>query len=109
MAGPAVRRAGTRAEAVVAHGFLMDVPAPIEFYDAPHAEIGRLVGGGVPGALVHGGRATRNGFRVIEIWETKEQCDRFKAEGVGPASAELTGGRPPAGPVVEEFEPRGLL
>ena len=96
----------------MAYGFVMDVPAPIEFYDAMHAEIGRrtAAAGGVDGMLVHVGRETPNGFQITEIWETKELCDRFNAEIVGPALAELPAGQAPAQePVREEFEPRGLI
>jgi hypothetical protein len=92
------------------YAFVMDVPAPIEFYDALHAEIGRRTPGGVEGFLLHVGRATRTGFQVVEAWESKEQFDRFNAEILGPVLAELSGGRPlPAEPSLEEFEPRGLI
>jgi hypothetical protein len=94
----------------VAYGYVMDVPAPIEFYDAMHAEIERRSAGVAEGMLLHVGRATDGGFQVIEIWESKEQCDRFNADVVGPALAQLTGGQPPpAEPTREEFEPRGLI
>ncbi len=92
------------------YGFVMDVPAPIERYDAVHAEVARLASGGVDGLLVHVGRETRGGFQVTEVWESKELCDRFNAEIVGPALARLAGGlAPPGEPVMEEFEPRGLI
>jgi hypothetical protein len=92
------------------YGFAMDVPGPIEFYDALHAEIDRRSAGRADGLLFHLGRATGGGFQVLEIWESKEHCDRFNAEVVGPALASLTGGQPPPGePAVEEFEPRGLI
>src|SRR4051795_1261003 len=92
------------------YGYEMDVPAPIEFYDALHAAIGRHSDGRADGLLLHLGRATATGFQVIEIWESKDQCDRFNADVVGPALAELTGGQPPpAEPTREEFEPRGLI
>ena len=94
----------------MAYGFVMDVPAPIEFYDALHAEIARLTTGGVDGMLVHVGRATSGGFQVTEIWESKELCDRFNQEIVGPALARLSGGQPPPEhPAIQEFEPRGLI
>ena len=96
----------------MAYGFVMDVPAPIDLYDALHAEIGRRTAarGGADGLLVHVGRETPGGFQVTEIWESREQCDRFNAEIVGPALAELSGGQPPAQePVREDFEPRGLI
>jgi hypothetical protein len=91
------------------YGYEMDVPAPIEFYDALHAAIGRHSNGRADGLLLHLGRATATGFQVIEIWESKDHCDRFNADVVGPALAELTGGLPPGEPTVEEFEPRGLV
>jgi hypothetical protein len=94
----------------MAYGFVMDVPAPIEFYDAVHAEVARLTSGGVDGLLVHVGRETRGGFQITEVWESKELCDRFNAEIFGPALARLSGGQaPPGEPVKQEFEPRGLV
>ena len=92
------------------YGFVMDVPAPIEVYDALHAELRRRTGSTrVEGLLVHVSRPTPGGFQVTEIWESKEECDRYTAELVGPVLAELTGGRPIPDPVMEEFEPRGLV
>jgi len=92
------------------YGFVMDVPAPIESYDALHAEIGRRSTGGVDGLLVHVGRETRGGFQVIEVWESKELCDRFNVEVARPALASLSGGQaPPQQPATQEFEPRGLI
>jgi hypothetical protein len=91
------------------YGFVMDVPAPIALYDALHAELGRRDTGVGRGMLLHLGRATPTGFQVIEVWESKEQCERFTAEVVGPALAQLSGGQPPMEPAMEEFEPRGLI
>ena len=92
------------------HGIVMDVPAPIEFYDALHAEVARRSTGGVDGLLLHVGRPTTGGFQLLEVWESKEKCDRFFAEVVEPARAAVSGGRAaPGQPVVEEFEPLGLV
>ncbi|NYJ07112.1 hypothetical protein [Petropleomorpha daqingensis] len=92
------------------YGFVMDVPAPIEAYEAMHAEIGRRTTGPVEGLLLHLGRATAGGFQIIELWESKEQYDRYDAELVAPVMAEMSGGQtPPDPPTVEEFEPRGLI
>ena len=88
----------------------MNVPAPIKFYDAVHAELARRSTDGVDGLLLHVGRATGDGFQVLEIWESKEKFDRFVAEVLGPAVASVSGGQaPPGEPVMEEFEPRGLI
>ena len=92
------------------HGIVMDVPAPMDFYDALHAEVARRSTGGVDGLLLHVGRPTPGGFQVLEIWESKETCDRFFAEVVRPAFAAVSGDQaPPAEPRVAEFEPRGLV
>ena len=48
------------------YGIITTVPAPVEMYDAVHAEIIKRVG--TPdGMLVHVGRATTNGFQVLEV------------------------------------------
>jgi hypothetical protein len=93
----------------MAFGFVMDVPAPVELYDALHAEINRRTAGRVDGLLVHVGRPTSSGFQVMEIWETREQADSFNDDVVLPALAELSGGRAQQPPGREEFEPRGLI
>jgi hypothetical protein len=93
----------------MAYGFVLDVPAPIEFYDALHAEIGRRSTTTVEGLLLHLGRETRGGFQITEVWESKELCDRFGAEILGPVLAELSGGQAPEAPAREEFEPRGPI
>ena len=92
------------------HGLVIDFPAPIELYDAVHAEIGRRAPDGADGMLLHVGRATRGGFQVLEIWESKEKCDRFFAAVVWPAVDSVSGDQaPPGEPTMEEFEPRGLI
>jgi hypothetical protein len=91
------------------YGIVLDVPAPIEFYDALHAAIGRRGGHAPDGLLLHVGRATDGGFQVMEVWESEEQCDRFNADVVGPSLAELSDRQPTEGPEVATFEPRGLI
>lgn len=90
------------------YAYTVDVPAPIEMYDVVHAEVDRRGGGHADGLIVHLARATAAGFQVLEVWESKEQCDRFGAEVVGPAMAQLGAGGVPE-PPREEFEPRGLM
>ncbi|GGQ56337.1 hypothetical protein [Couchioplanes azureus] len=86
-----------------------EVPAPAELYDAIHAELLRRTEGAVEGLLVHIGRATKRGFEVIEVWESREQFERY-TEFVNTVVAELSQGDfPLAAPAVEEFDLRGLL
>src|SRR5215217_1830427 len=94
----------------MAYAFITDVAAPIAFYDAMHAEIARRTVTDPVGLLVHLGRETRGGFQITEVWESKELCDRYNAEIVDPALADLSGGQaPPEEATIEEFEPRGLV
>jgi hypothetical protein len=92
------------------HGLVMKVPAPTDFYDALHAEVGRRSAGRADGLLLHVGRVTDDGFEVLEIWESKDKCDRFFAEVAWPAAASVSGTHALAGePVTMEFEPLGLI
>ncbi|MGY1603053.1 hypothetical protein [Geodermatophilus sp. SYSU D00815] len=91
-------------------GIVTDVPAPIEVYDALHAELLRRFPGAAAGLLLHVARPTAGGFQVLEVWESREVFDRYNAEVVFPLMAELSGGAPlPAAPPPEEFEVRGLV
>jgi hypothetical protein len=80
-------------------------------YDGMHAEILRRVGMSFDGLLVHIGRATTDGFQVMEIWESKEQYDRANTDIVFPLMRELAGDQPPPSmePATETFEIRGLV
>ena len=37
-----------------------------------------------PGFILHAGYATPEGWRIVEVWETKEDSDRFYAKYVAP-------------------------
>jgi hypothetical protein len=79
-------------------------------YDVAHAEIHRRSGGKPEGLLVHVGRATDDGFEVLEVWESREHFERYNREVVGPAMAETAPGPPPsAGQGYDEFDVRGLI
>ena len=95
------------------YGVVAGVPAPVEMYDAVHAEVAHRVGTSVDGLLVHLARptSTSRGFQVIEVWESKEHFNRCNRELIGPIVAQLSGGQapPPGEQVTEEFEVRGLV
>ena len=93
------------------YGVTITVPAPVEMYDGMHAEMIRRAGTSVDGLLVHVGRATPDGFEVLEVWESKEHCDRANTEIVVPVMRELLGDQP-AGPMeqaTDVFEVHGLV
>ena len=77
------------------YGVVTIVPAPVETYDAVHAEMVKRVGTSVDGLLRHVGRTTSDGFQTLEIWESKEQYDRANADVVFPLMRELAGDQPP--------------
>ena len=92
------------------YGVLSRVPAPVEMYDAVHAEVGRRGEGKVDGLLVHVGRATDDGFEVLEVWESREHFERYNRNVVGPVMADLAPGPPPTpGQGYAEFDVRGLV
>ena len=92
-------------------GIVFDVPAPVEVYDAVHAEVLRRAGSSVDGLLVHVGRPTDRGFQVLEVWESRDQWQRYNDELIGPVMADVAGGQapPPGEPAGEEFDVRGLV
>lgn len=89
----------------------VDVAAPIETYDALHAEVVQRSGGTVAGLLVHIGRATANGFEVVEIWESEDHFQQFNVDVVWPVMAELAGDSTAAPPAqtIEELDLHGLI
>jgi|SRR5215213_5685522 len=92
------------------YGVVSTVPAPVEMYDAEHAAIGRRTEEKVEGLLVHIGRATSDGFEVIEVWESREHFERYTQEVVNPVMAEVAPGQaPPAGQGPVQFDVRGLV
>jgi len=87
----------------------MDVSAPAEFYDTAHRALVERTGGAVDGRLVHLAWPTADGVRVVEVWESREDFERYGREVVGPVVAEVLAGRPHPAEVVTGFEIRGLV
>jgi hypothetical protein len=46
-------------------------------------------GAGPAGAISHFATMTDSGLRVVDVWETKEQFEKFAQEQIGPFSAEV--------------------
>ena len=93
------------------YAHVIDVPAPVEMYDALHAEILRRGGATVDGLLVHVGRPTATGFQVLEVWESRSHFDRYNDQVVLPTVEHLTAGQPGPAPqqAIQEFQVRGLV
>jgi hypothetical protein len=93
------------------YGVVTTVPAPVEMYDAMHAQMVERVGTSVDGLLVHVGRATTDGFQVLEVWESKQHYDRANTDVVFPLMRELAGdqAQPSIEQAAETFDVRGLV
>lgn len=91
-------------------GIILDVPAPIDAYDAVHRELGNDTRP-VEGLILHLARPTADGFQVIEVWDSEDRFWYYQREVVGPLAAKMMpGGSPPtpeSGGV--RFEVRGLV
>jgi hypothetical protein len=76
--------------------------ATLAQYDQALQKMGRRPGGpqDAPGALFHWVTETSDGFRVTDVWETREAFDKFAQEKIGPISQEV--GIPP--PELQFFE-----
>ena len=93
------------------YGVITTVPAPVEMYDGLLAVMKRRSGSSVDGLLVHVGRATPDGFEVLEVWESKEDYNRANTEIIVPLMRELAGDRPAPSfeQATETFEVHGLV
>jgi len=70
--------------------------ATLEQYDQIIDKMGFTPGGrGGPGGLFHWVTRTDSGMRVTDVWETKEQFEKFAEEQIGPFSAEVGLPAPP--------------
>jgi hypothetical protein len=69
-----------------------------------HRKIGEAVGEEpIEGLIVHGGGPSERGVYSLDVWESKEDSERFFAERMAPALQELgIGGGPPLS--YQEFE-----
>jgi hypothetical protein len=87
----------------------MDVAAPVEMYEAMHAELLRTVDSAVDGLLLHLACPTPTGFQIVEVWESRELYEHHSAQLVAPVMARALDGKPPPATVLEEIDLRGLM
>ncbi len=93
------------------YSLIVDVPTPIDVYDAVHAEAIRHDPGGIEGLLLHLGRATPEGFQVLEVWESKDDYLRNNREVIAPIVERLSAGQATEAPdpSVTEIDLHGLV
>ncbi len=64
--------------------------ATLDQYDQIIRKMGLVQGGPMPdGGMSHWVAAMDGGIRVVDIWETREQFDRFAQEQIGPYTREV--------------------
>jgi hypothetical protein len=64
--------------------------ATLEQYDRVLEKMGlQKRGAGPRGAISHWVTKTDGGIRVVDVWESREQFERFAQEQIGPFSAEV--------------------
>ena len=64
--------------------------ATLDQYDEVLKKMGLThKGPGPAGAISHFATMTDSGLRVVDVWETKEQFDKFAQDQIGPFSAEV--------------------
>ncbi|MEA2254728.1 MAG: hypothetical protein QOG35_773 [Solirubrobacteraceae bacterium] len=75
----------------------LDFPgATLEQYDKVIELMGFTPGGaGAPGGLFHWVTATDDGIRVTDVWESREQFEKFAQEEIGPRTQEAGIPAPP--------------
>jgi hypothetical protein len=80
---------------------VMDFEGTLDQYDQACSRMGLTPGGPTPpGALFHWVTPIDGGFRVTDVWETREAFEQFAQEQVGPSAQAV--GVPPAEPVFYE-------
>jgi hypothetical protein len=62
--------------------------ATIDQYDQVIDKMGLTGGSTPPGAISHWVAKTDDGFRVVDVWETKDGFDRFAEDKIGPYTRE---------------------
>lgn len=62
--------------------------ATLDQYDQVIGKMGlRPYGPGATGAISHYATKTESGLRVVDVWQTREQFEKFAENQIGPLSA----------------------
>ncbi len=90
----------------MAHAHVTDVPASWENYERVSAVLG---GQTADGLILHAAGRTDEGFRIIEVWETREAWERFRDGQPQRLLGDQAAGRPGIEPAVRELAVERLL
>jgi hypothetical protein len=77
-------------------------------YDAIHSAIVEKASDPA-GLIIHTAGFTGETFRIFEVWESREQCEKFMAEVVMPTVMEVTQGNPGTPPTTTTYELHNML
>jgi hypothetical protein len=70
--------------------------ATLDQYDQVIKAMGFTPGGaGAPGGLFHWVTSVEAGIRIVDVWESKDQYERFAQEKIGPLSQQAGFAGPP--------------
>jgi hypothetical protein len=79
----------------MAVGVVMEFEGTLDQYDQVVERMGLEPGGPTPpGALFHWVTKTDNGFRVTDVWESREAFEQFAQEHIGPNAGAVGLGPP---------------
>ena len=97
----------------MAFAFVQDFPSGAEEtstsnYDAIHSAIMQKASDPA-GLIIHTAGFAGDGFRIFEVWESREQCEKFMTEVVMPTVMEVTRGNPGAPPATTTYELHNML
>ncbi|HEV8565133.1 MAG TPA: hypothetical protein VGR41_09460 [Actinomycetota bacterium] len=91
------------------YAYVMDQPgATMDLYRAVRQEVGEDA---PPGLIVHAVGLHDDGVPVIDVWESKGDCDRFDNERFYPAQERAFAkvGSPPGMPVLVELDVQAFM
>jgi hypothetical protein len=89
----------------MAYAFVQDVASSWEQYERVTAA---MVEPAPQGLILHVAGPTDEGFRIIDVWESKQAWERFQAERLAPAVAALGGPSRPE-PTFRDLQPAHVV
>ncbi len=77
-------------------------------YDAMNAEM-RVEEDRPDGLIFHAAGAIKDGWGILDFWESRAQFDTFLGSRIMPAISALGEGAPPAPPEIKEFPVHNMI